>query len=165
MSADQYLKKILTALHEALRGKGFRKKGPTFWRERNGLIHLVNLQQSQASTQASVRVTVNLAVVCRPILSSWEPPLSVWSGQWKARIGALMAEPSDKWWQIDSLDGAQRAAAEIRALLEERAVPELEAIDSIATLTGHLQAGPVRGVTEVERARHLQRLAALKAAE
>ncbi len=162
MSADQYLKKILASLNEALRGKGFRKKAATFWRERDGLIHLVNLQQSQASTLASVRVTVNLAVVCRPILSAWEPPFSVWSGQWKARIGSLMVPPSDKWWQIDSMADAERTATEIRAILDERALPELEAINTVEKLTEQLQAGTVRGVTAIERQRHLERLAALK---
>jgi hypothetical protein len=161
MSSDDYIKTILAALQKFLRTRGFKKKESTFWRESKGIRHLIGLQRSQSSTASSVRVTLNLAVICPAILSSWDPQYSVWSGHWKERIGSFEPTPSDKWWVVDSAASAESAVAEILAILETRALPELDRIDSPERLAETLQAGASRSVGEIERERTLQRLAAL----
>ena len=57
------------------------------------IIHVIALQSSSKTTADEVVLTVNVAVIAPAALHSWEPPFSVTSGHWRARLGVLGPNP------------------------------------------------------------------------
>jgi hypothetical protein len=146
-SANIYKKIVLDEMKALLKPIGFRKKGQTFWRELAGVIHLINLQSSSASTSSSAKVTVNIAVLAPQALNSWDSPYSVWSAQWRARLGELSPDKREKWWQLHDLGSARGVANQIVTDLESFGLPALAEFASVSSLVSVLETGDGHGHT------------------
>jgi hypothetical protein len=142
---------VEAALHGVLRPAGFRKRGSTFVRELAGITQVVALQSSSKTTVAEVLITVNLAVMVPAALHSWEPPISVWSGHWRARLGELSPGATDLWWSITDPESASAAARQIAALTRDFALPELAKLSSIEALLETLDREAALGLTATEQ--------------
>ncbi len=141
MSAEDHKKTVLATMQALLKPCGFRKKATTFWREVDGLVHLVSLQSSSGSTSSTAKVTVNIAVTAPLALNSWDSVHSVWSGHWRERLGFLAPGGSDVWWQLHDAASAATAAEEIGTLLGSFALPKLAEFPSLSSLLRVLEAG------------------------
>ncbi len=77
---------------------------------------------------------------------------------WRERIGFLIPDRFDKWWEVNDEHQAQQVGAEIVALLDSVGIPALEAVASTRNLRMLWASGRSPGLTDVQRQRYLDRL-------
>jgi hypothetical protein len=114
-----------------LKGLGFRRKAPHFWRGTEGIFQSVNFQASQWGTHEAGSFTINVGVSSPALYQAFtgrELPKSPASLLWPVnrRIGSLMPSRRDHWWKVDSRTDVIRLGADVAADLEAYAVPFLE---------------------------------------
>jgi hypothetical protein len=128
---------------------------------------MVNLQKSVSSSRDFVKATVNLGVFSFPLARSmsragwWVRTLvspTVWDGHWRERIGFLLPERSDKWWEIRDTDEAVAVGVEIASVLTTYGLPALAAVASTDRLRALWESGRSPGVTEKQRLDYLRAL-------
>jgi len=146
---------ILKGLQDSLERFGFKKRGSTFHREVGDVIHLVSLQASQSSSASTLRVTVNLAVAV-PILGGQRD--DVWSAQWRERIGTLLPEAQDRWWNVSSSQEAEAVAQEITKFLAQYGLPAQARVSSTADLLQLWESGKSPGLTAVQASQYVDQL-------
>jgi hypothetical protein len=117
----------------------------------------VSLQASTSSTAQSLRVTLNLGVWLGALSSEGETP-DVWSAHWRARIGSLMPQPSDRWWDASSDREAAAVAVEMSHVTKLLALPAFEALSTADALADLWRSGRSPGLTEFVAKRFLDML-------
>jgi hypothetical protein len=145
-------------LARLLSSAGFRRQSPHLWREKDDLVHVINLQASQWGTSNEGQFTINLAITNRRLYSVWtgqpfpsNPGVATWPIQ--IRIGRLLND-RDVWWTVsNSTDKnalASLVATQVGAPALEwfSAYSGLEALD--ATLARVRKYGDVPGVYETQ---------------
>ena len=145
--------RVLDAMSSVLKPAGFNKRGSVFQRPTANVVHLVSLQSSASSTALRCRVTVNLAVWVPRLYPTRKP--DVWDSPWQQRLGLVMPEPRDRWWQVESDPTAEAAGVEIRTALTCFALPALDALASESALLDLWRSG--KGTT-AGRAANLVRI-------
>lgn len=155
MAISTFKATILKGLQESLGGLGFKKRGSTFHREVGDVIHLVSLQASQSSSASTLRVTVNLAVAVPSLGGRLD---DVWSAQWRERIGTLLPEPQDRWWNVSSAQEAEAVVQEISQFLAQYGLPAQARISSTAELLQLWESGKSPGLTAVQASRYVDQL-------
>jgi hypothetical protein len=164
VSASEYKRRLLTAMHDVLAPRGFRKSGSTFRRPLSDVVQLVQLQSSTKSTAERLVATVNLAVFSTALEARLGVPVpspSVPGAHWRERIGHLAPAQDDLWWEVTRPAEAAAAAAELAALLRDVGLPALEGLDSTERLRALWEAGWSPGLTEGQRRRYLDALSRL----
>jgi hypothetical protein len=134
--------KVATMLKErvapALREMGFKGSGQHYHLPVPGHYALLGFQKMRFGTRHDVMFTINLlacshsewaALVERkphygpkPILGAHYEELV-----WTERIGFLMPEPDDHWWQVLDDTDTEALADEVIGVLREHGVPALRA--------------------------------------
>ncbi|MCC7371264.1 MAG: DUF4304 domain-containing protein [Chloroflexi bacterium] len=143
----------MTAVAPVLKRAGFRKQRQLFTRYEDGNIGVVQFQKSASATQDRVTFTTNLGV--------WSVLVSASEGRrrtaalvtepdchWRARIWTLLPARQDRWWEITPETDIDVLAAEIRAILEQVAIPTVVARTPDTGLRDHWLAGGSAGTTE-----------------
>jgi hypothetical protein len=148
MPANEYKRRILEAVAEVLRAAGFRKKGSHFTRDIAEVVHLVTLQSSVGNTADAVRVTVNLGVWIPALEGDAKP--DIWSAHWRERLGFLMPEKRDVWWDAASDGEANVVAGRIADAVRDFGLPALSQLASRRALLDLWKTGASPGLTEVE---------------
>lgn len=171
MSNKAFTKTLLDSIHAVLKPRGFRKKGATFIKPMGGDVALlVNLQKSTSSDSASVRATVNLGVFSYAVSRACEgtgiwalvpTTPSVWDCHWQERLGHLMPEMKDRWWEARSPAEAMQTGEEIAAALTTYGLPALDQVDSTDRLRALWESGRSSGLTEKQRQEYLAALATI----
>lgn len=151
--AQENLDRVLAAsLVPILRADGFRKSGRTFRRGSSEAIQVVNVQVSQWSSAGVLRVTLNYGVF-HPRLHALSPAGGGTPGpagpheyqcQLRTRIGSLLPDGRDLWWELESDADPGPLAATVRDLHERFGRPWLERMANPATAREH-----ARGVDAV----------------
>ena len=162
MSTTEYKRQIHDVVAETLCAVGFRKKGSHFTRELADVIHLVSLQSSVSSTSQSLRVTVNLGVWVPALEGDVKPDL--WSAHWRSRLGHLMPEKRDVWWDVASDDEASRTAFKIVAAVRNFGLPALDALHDRRVLLDLWRTGVSPGLTALQAERLMNRLMVIEGA-
>ena len=122
---------ILKLLDLELIPKGFRRKRYTWNRDHGSLVDVIDVQVSSSFDA----VTINVGVLSRSVyFSCWgeesklfvqEPDCTV-----RARIGDLLEENVDRWWDI----GSEGTAEEMVELIKDRISPFLDRMRSFDSL-------------------------------
>ncbi len=123
-----------------LKAEGFRKKGFTFHRAFEEVVHVIQIQKSAYSTSATVRFTINVSVFSfrlnrlRRELSGWAPEIAgvprESACQVRVRIGRFTPKQNDLWWDVEDSGHLPDVASEVRRLLSAHALPFLAALRS-----------------------------------
>jgi hypothetical protein len=154
---------VLAQLQAALAPRGFRAAGMLFHRELEDVVHLVELQGTQEENAAHIAVTINLGVfapaLVDPDIRDYIRP-SIPQAHWRERIGILMPQRRDKWWSIENAGQAAAVGAEIVVSVEAYGLAPLGRIPDIAALRRIWETGASPGLSDYQRRRHLERLAA-----
>jgi len=132
-SAEMY-KALLGRARELLFPLGYRKKGNTFCRASGVSTQVVNFQRSQWRVDRTepVSFTVNLGVYLH--LGDDAPKHKVeYECHWRLRIGHLMPDDRDRWWDIGGRHSVETVWKQIQPVFEEAVVPLL---DKARTLDG-----------------------------
>lgn len=129
---------ILQQMRAMLKPEGFRKQKRSFLVRRGDCTLVVNLQGSPYSTRDGVSVTVNVGVFSHPLAERlrlpWAVAPSLWHCHWHERLGNLMPDPRDRWWDASSDPEAFEAGAAIASALRMYGLPALERLGSTARL-------------------------------
>lgn len=154
---------VLAQLQAALAPHGYCAAGTLFQRELAQVVHLVELQSTQEEGAAHIAVTVNLGVFAPALVDAdireYIRP-SIPQAHWRERIGILMPQRRDRWWSIENAAQAAAAGAEIAVCVEQYGLPPLARIPDIAALRRIWETGASPGLSDYQRRRHLERLAA-----
>jgi len=156
MPAKEYKRRILEVVAEVLRATGFRKNGSHFTRDIADVVHLVTVQSSVGSTADAVRMTVNLGVWVPALEGDAKP--DIWSAHWRERLGFLMPEKRDVWWDAASDDEARVVAHRIAGAVRDFGLPALSGLANRRALLDLWRTGSYPGLTEVFAERLLKRL-------
>lgn len=152
--SSQFSRAIQKAIHSEVAARGYRRKGAVSARRLEGIWHLISVQTSDSGTADKGKCTVNLAVWC-DTLGEGSP--SVWSAHWQQRIGNLMPNPSDRWWDVSDASVGE-VSRTIASTVVRYGLPALDAIDSVDALRALWESGHSPGLTEPQRRRNLAML-------
>jgi hypothetical protein len=160
-NSNDYRRIVLSRLHEALKPRGFRKTKALFSAERNDTVLFIQLQSSRSTTKDKLIATVNLGIFSRKVaqaVGNTRAP-NIGDAHWRVRIGYFLPDASDKWWEIQSESDAILSASEINSLLIDKALPEMQRLDSTENLKALWSTDAGHGLTDYQRKRYLQALA------
>ncbi|HEV8059892.1 MAG TPA: DUF4304 domain-containing protein [Gemmataceae bacterium] len=156
MALDAWKKLVAAPVASFLKRRGFRKTDLVFSASRADVVLFVTLQSSTNSNQHSLEITCNLGIWVAQLARSPKP--SVWDSHWRERIGIFRPQQQDYWWICTSEEIASKAGHEIAAILENEALPAMEALASPAALIALWFSGRSPGLTEQERIEYLVKL-------
>ena len=157
MSLALYKQKIGSAVAAVLRPLQFRRKGLVFTRQLGEMVHIVSLQSSVSSTAPLLKITVNLAVFV-PSLADDSIKLGLLSSHWQMRLGFLMPEHIDYWWEVSCDCDAERVASEIIEAIQMYALPQFKQLETRDALVTLWRAGRSPGLTTFQAKRYLDKL-------
>ena len=146
---NELIKKAQNSLNKF----GFKKRGTTFYQKKGKNFGLIEFQKSGKSTKNKTIFTINLGV-CSGALSKFYNSEEISSPKWmdchwQMRIGRLMPEKKDHWWEISSPSGD--FSSEIISLLENKAVPAIKKHITDTELLNAWLEGKYYGLTEFQR--------------
>jgi hypothetical protein len=141
-----YKEAFLTGLRDVLKSAGFRKRGAVFHRASGDAVHLIGLQSSIDSAGQIPRVTINLAIWCKPFAERGTEP-SVIASQWRCRLGDLMPARSDVWWTLSGKDSVAPAVREVAVALKAYGIPALDKLPDCTSLLALWESGRSPGIT------------------
>ena len=155
------LEPVLRAVHEVAKPLGYAKSGARFFRLLGDGACAV-WYQTEARTSGGARFTVDLEVcyreICDPPVESLPRGATLPEQHWQERLGFLLPERRDVWWDVDG-SNAEEVAHQHAIHFRERIHPELlRATDLGRALDGWRQ-GRGRWITDVMRADYLRRAA------
>ena len=150
-----FTNQLLAALARVLKPVGFSRRGSLFSRRVEDVVHLIQLQKSQSSSADYVKATINLAV--------WVPALAFGSASAagapvRARLGSIMPEHEDLWWELSSSESADESIASLVQPLVSYGLPWLQALRSSVEVQRLWQSGVSPGLTGLQRQRYLAEL-------
>lgn len=133
---ERYDAMIREEVRPLLAPLGFRKRRNRFVRDGEEGWQAIDFQASAWGSRHDVRFTINLAVHVR-VLGESRGPEHV-----RVRIGGLLDPPGDRWWPLDDATDTAALGAELRALLERRVLPWLEARSTLDGLLAIVRTDP-----------------------
>lgn len=121
------------ACRAALSPLGFRRAAPHYWRLVDGLSQCVHFQASAWGSERAGRFTINLGISSRALYEGFigrtfpkVPAATLWPVS--ARIGFVMQEPRDLWWDVDDSTDIAKLGHEVADALQNHAVPWFESL-------------------------------------
>ncbi len=156
---------LLKKVEKTLKLHGFKKKGTTFYFFQYGNWGLINFQTRGSERMGQVAFTINLGVSSTKLneiedIGGDELP-SESECHWRERIGWLLPEKKDHWWDIESIKDIEAFAEEIVSLLTKKAIPEIMRYISDESLLESLISNTLRGLSEFQRWQYLVSLASI----
>lgn len=175
---------VSRGLAPLLKSHTYRKQRHRFFRVSPAATSHLEVQSSQWNAPDRASFTINLwsylpAIAAARGEAPIDDPLRQRIGHCGIRIGHLMQNPGDYWWNVPSDDEVDAFAGEVASAVETIALPYLDRIatlEGVAELSGHIPGictaptepkavalrllGRVEEAQEVERALAAQREAA-----
>jgi hypothetical protein len=109
---------IKEGLGEQLRLDGYHRQGNTWYQRGDGWIRVVNVQASQSNMGTKGKFTVNLGVYFDKVADVLGHPNDKFPKEFEChlriRIGLLLPEHRDKWWEFDENTDLAIIASELR---------------------------------------------------
>ena len=141
---------------DLLRPKGFKRAAPNFWRHADDIYQSVSFQASQWGSADQGSFTVNIGVSSPALYTAFtgrafpkNPSTTLWPIN--QRIGALIPNPHDLWWNIDAatdLDAIGRAVADT---LARYGLPFLDGLQTPPQFeSAVLEGSGIPGLTEAQ---------------
>lgn len=158
---DAFAELIRRGIRPALKSEGFTGKGrSTFLREGRDCVDLIEYQKSVASDSDIVRFTANIGIVSKRLLSFAEPD---WRGRtlrmddchWQSRLGRLLPNPHDAWWELRSNQSVEPMVKEQLGYLRDYVLPTLVRYSSDQSLLDEWRADRSPGLMEFQRLKNL----------
>jgi hypothetical protein len=158
---DQAFSHIVEEAGKRVAALGFRRRGVTLQVMGQGCVGLIEFQRSTTSSSERILFTINLAVAYGALLEVDQPSLEKIrspEAHLRVRIGMLMPDRPDKWWEIKDGVDIHGLADEVATLVATEAAPYVMRYLSRHELTSLWQSGQSPGLTETQRVRYLERL-------
>ncbi|MEQ1787424.1 MAG: DUF4304 domain-containing protein [Acidimicrobiales bacterium] len=127
---------LRSRLAPALRNRGFRGSGSNYQLPSDTHWALIGFQGRTANSPDRVLFTINLKVVAK---ESWramfqekpyigeKPKANIKAGgdEWSVRIGQLMPERADRWWEVLRDRPTDQPAADALAAIDAHGIPAM----------------------------------------
>ena len=144
-------KSLMNAVDSLLKAANYRKKGTSFFYDKDDNIGLINFQKSRDSTATSTLFTINLGVYSKTLkifdyfdIGSYPTSSDC---HWSERIGFIMEKKRDFWWEVNEYTSITNLIAGITSVIINLAIPEIEKHISDESLekywTENLQQDPL----------------------
>lgn len=155
MNAEKAYRELLSLLSQTLIAIGFECSGEIFRMREDCNIAVIAFQKSRLSGPLSVQFTINTGVFCnriRRILEGSENSVpDIEECQLRQRIGFLLPDKSDKWWNIASTTDLAGLQNELELVLIDVGIPFLKRFLNDNNLCHLWISGSSPGLTEFER--------------
>jgi len=130
-----------------LKQHGFTKSGRDFHRQRERDWQVVNVQASQGNLGEDGKFTVNLGVYVSAVAALAGTPAlegkpKEHSCTVRERIGMLMREQNDHWWNVSPSISSEQTAKDVASAVEQFGIPWLEAHLRLETIAETLKPQP-----------------------
>jgi hypothetical protein len=163
-------KQLIATLETPLKSEGFIKKGETFYLYRNNNWGLINFQKSKSSSTEKISFTFNLGITStrlRKVINNVDIEVkpSIEDCHWKKRVGFMLSQKQDHWWQINDSTSLEHLFMEITTILKTLAIPEIDNHITDSSLEKEWLSGIAEGVTELQRYIYLTTLLKLNGDE
>lgn len=152
---------VVSAVARTLKPIGFARRGLVLRVIDNSNAAIVEFQQSDKSSEERLFFTINLGVVCGDLLVSGVSDLRnacSMDAHLRQRIGTLLPDRKDKWWELTESSNIDSTAKELSELVAREAVPYIKSYLSTDALIRLWESGKSPGLTAVQRARFLSQL-------
>jgi hypothetical protein len=129
-----------------LKAAGFKKQALNFRRrwgaEREGGWHVINIQKSQWGDRNSISFTINIGVAC-DLYTRYEgkdPSKAPTESEccWRMRIGQLMKDRGDRWWELNDSRRFEHPAPEVVWAVSDLALPRLAQLSTLEGIMASL---------------------------
>jgi hypothetical protein len=148
---DELLADWVTPL---LNKEGFRKTGLSYHKNDVEAIMVIAYQRSVRRGECDT-FTVNLGIGSKHLFAfkdkSAPKRMSVERSHWSMRLGRLLENPHDAWWELCTKGDVATIGREQRDLLETKALPALNHMASDEALRRKWLARQAPGLTELQR--------------
>lgn len=160
--ANKYFKQLHASVAEILDKHGFQKRGKhMFARLCDDLIYIVLLNQGRKSANMQDKITVDIGIFSvwlaniagRQALesSAYLPGMLISDCHWSERIGYLMPNNDDVWWDIDTLENAVASCSQITHAIQEYCLPQFNRFTSVSDLIESWKRGISPGLSKLQR--------------
>lgn len=160
-NVKQSFSELVKAIGVNLEVLGYIRRGQMFKRVLQNNCGIIDFQRSVKDSKDLILFTINLGVVCGSLLDTVDlKDTQVTDAHLRQRIGFLMPERRDKWWEVNLTTNVQVLAQEIGNVVLHVAVPYLNKFLDADALRSLWESGQSPGLTEVQRTRLLAKLKA-----
>jgi hypothetical protein len=166
-AVDRAFDGVVKTTAEQLKKLGFKRKGLIFRLFTDDNCGFVGFQRSTTNTKDRIKFTVNTGVICGELLDVGPSGLlkaNIWDAHVHVRIGSLLPEGDDKWWEIVSATDSDNLSQEIPGLILKHAVPYINLYLRTDSIISLWESGRCPGLTDFQRVNHLSRLRARRGA-
>jgi hypothetical protein len=149
---DDKYKMLISDINNVIKPLGFKKNGNTFFYHQDNNIGLINFQKSKNSSSESILFTISVGVYSNSLHVFDSPEIgskpAVSDCHWRERIGFLLPEKKDHWWQINSVTLLSDLTKEVINLLTSKAIPEIKKYISDESLQEYWMEGVSSGLSK-----------------
>ena len=166
-NVDITFDEIVNTAAAQLRELGFKRKRISFQLVSDGNCGIIGFQRSTSNTKDRIRFTVNIDILCGEFLDacpSGLPKASASEAHVHLRIGFLLPEGYDKWWEITNTTSSVCLAQEVTGVIVAYAVPYITAHLSTGSIIALWESGQCPGLTDYQRVNYLAQLKANRGA-
>ena len=154
----KFSKLIKECIKQLLNENGFRSHGNTFISKKDDVWSLINFQKSRKSSTTEVVFTVNIGIASSIILNFYDQEIKqpkITDCHYRQRIGSLLPQNLDKWWNINSDTDMDGLCAELKKYISEYAFIELDKYSSNSALRDLWLSDKSPGLTSIQRFMYL----------
>lgn len=148
---DKY-KTLISEINNVIKPLGFKKNGNTFFYNQDNNIGLINFQKSKNSSSISILFTISIGVYSSALQIFDSPDVgskpTISDCHWSKRMGFLLPENKDHWWQINDATSLPDLINEVIDLLTSLAIPEILRNISDTSLEENWLKGLSSGLSE-----------------
>ena len=150
---------IVRIVGTTLSAHGFSRRGLTLLKRAGDSTALVNFQSSSSSSRERLTFTVNVGIKFDCLLSEREKnSTSVWDSHVQWRLGHLLPQRKDTWWETTPGDNMLALGNDMALLIQETALPLIDQYLDPRAVIALWETGQSPGLTEFQRVRFLERL-------
>lgn len=140
-SPQEIIQDAISVLHaDFLKPLGFKKSGET-WCRSGEWPQVINIQNSSSNTQDLAKITINLGVSVPQVRTAMggtpvESNLKEYDCEVRVRIGQLLPDGGDHWWNVTSADESKALASSLGEVLKAYGLPFFESMSTLAAIAG-----------------------------
>jgi hypothetical protein len=151
IAETKFDKVVKDGFHATLKPLAFKKKGNNFYKQENGIGHIINLQKSSYYSKDHIHFTINTAIFLpeywRAFYNYFSKPVPDYPTEpqciLRQRIGALRNE-NDKWFDITSDTDEELMIQEMKTNLNQYILPHFAKVLSKEMLVDFLDSNATR---------------------
>ena len=155
---DRAFAELVRTIALKLKDRGFTRNGVKLQVKSDRNFGIIEFQRSTSSSAEGLRFTVNLGIILGDLLDRSTRTPGMMFAHVRQRLGHLMPDPSDRWWQLDAATQVDTLAGELASALIESGVPFIERYLKTQEVVSLWESGRSPGLTETQRNRLLTRL-------